>query len=263
MGLLSGKTALIFGIANKYSLAWGIAQALASEGAEIGFSYAIEKLGRRVRPLAESIGSRFVERCDVTKSQEIADVVAKAAEAFGRIDMLVHAVAFAEREDLNDLFLNTSRAGFHTAMDISVYSLVSLARAVRPLMSNGGAIVTLSYYGAEKVVPRYNVMGVAKAALEASARYLAAELGPEGIRVNVISAGPVKTLSAGAFLGFRDMLRYVGERCPLRRNITREEVGKTAVYLLSDLSSGVTGETLYVDGGYNILGMTESREAGT
>jgi enoyl-[acyl-carrier protein] reductase I len=263
MGLLDGKTALVFGIANKYSLAWGIAQALAAEGAEIGFSYAMDKLERRVRPLAESIGSSFVERCDVTNNQEIADVVAKAAEVFGRIDMLVHAIAFAETDDLNDLFLNTSRAGFHTAMDISVYSLVALARAVRPLMSDGGGIVTLSYYGAEKVIPRYNVMGVAKAALEASARYLAAELGPEGIRVNVISAGPVKTLSSGAFLGFRDMLRYVGEASPLRRNITQEEVGTTALYLLSDLSSGVTGETLHVDGGYHILGVTESKEAGT
>ena len=249
MGLLDGKTALVFGVANKHSLAWGIAQALAAEGAEIGFSYAMDKLERRVRPLAESIGSRFIERCDVTNNQEIADVVAKAADVFGRIDMLVHAVAFAETDDLNDLFLNTSRAGFHTAMDISVYSLVALARAVRPLMSNGGGIVTLSYYGAEKVIPCYNVMGVAKAALEASARYLAAELGPEGIRVNVISAGPVKTLSAGAFLGFRDMLRYVGEASPLRRNITQVEVGTTALYLLSDLSSGVTGETLHVDGG--------------
>ena len=255
MGLLSGKTALIFGIANKYSLAWGIAQALAAEGAEIGFSYAIEKLERRVRPLAESIGSRFVERCDVTNSQEIADVVAKAAETFGRIDLLVHAVAFAETDDFNDLFLNTSREGFHTAMDISVYSLVSLTRAVRPLMSDGGAIVTLSYYGAEKVVPRYNVMGVAKAALEASARYLAAELGQQNIRVNTLSAGPCRTLSSMAVGGIDDMLEWVEKKAPLQRNIETDEVGRSAVYLVSDLSSGVTGENLYVDAGYNTIGL--------
>jgi enoyl-[acyl-carrier protein] reductase I len=257
MGLLDGKVALVFGVANKYSLAWGIAQALASEGAEVGFSYAMEKLERRVRPLAESVGSRFIERCNVTSDEEIADVFAKTAKVYGKIDILVHAIAYAEMEDLNGLYLNTSRTGFHTAMDISVYSLVALARAARPLMSDGGSMVTLTYYGAEKVVPRYNVMGVAKAALEATVRYLAAELGPDGIRVNAISAGPVKTLSAGAFSGFRNMLRYVGERAPLRRNITREEVGKTALYLLGDLSSGVTGETVYVDGGYHILGMME------
>lgn len=263
MGMLTGKTALVFGVANKYSLAWGIAQALASEGAEVGLSYAIERLERRVRPLAESVGSRLVERCDVTSDEEIAQVFAKAAETYERIDILVHAIAYAEREDLDGLYLDTSRAGFQTAMDISVYSLVALARAARPLMSNGGSVVTLTYYAAEKVVPKYNVMAVAKAALEASVRYLAAELGPEGIRVNAISAGPIKTLSAGAFAGLRDMLRYVGERAPLRRNITREEVGKTALYLLSDLSSGVTGETIYVDSGFHILGMPEPAEKST
>jgi enoyl-[acyl-carrier protein] reductase I len=255
MGLLEGKTALVFGVANKYSLAWSITQVLAAEGAEVGISYSMEKLERRVRPLAESISARFVERCDVTKDEEIASVYAKAAETLKKIDILVHAIAFAETEDLNGLYVDTSRSGFHTAMDISVYSLVALARGARPLMRDGGSIVTLSYYGAEKVVPRYNVMGVAKAALEATVRYLASELGAEGIRVNTISAGPVKTLSAGAFRGFRDMLRYAGANAPLRRNITGEEVGKTALYLLSDLSSGVTGETIYVDGGYNILGM--------
>ncbi len=260
MGLLDGKVALIFGVANKYSLAWGIAQALAAEGAEVGFSYAMDKLERRVRPLAESLNARFIERCDVTSDQEIAETFAQVSEVYGKIDILVHAIAYAEREDLNGLYLDTSRSGFQTAMDISVYSLVALARGAKPLMNEGGSIVTLSYYGAEKVVPHYNVMGVAKAALEASVRYLASELGREGIRVNAISAGPVKTLSAGAFRGFRDMMRYVGERTPLRRNITQEEVGKTGLYLLSDLSSGVTGETIYVDGGYNILGLTEPVE---
>jgi enoyl-[acyl-carrier protein] reductase I len=257
MGLLDGKVALVFGVANKYSLAWGIAEALAAEGAEVGFSYAMEKLERRVRPLAESVNSRFIERCNVTSDGEIADLFAKAADVYGTIDILVHAIAYAEMEDLNRRFLDTSRTGFHTAMDISVYSMVALAREVEPLMHNGGSIVTLSYYGAEKFVPHYNVMAVAKAALEASVRYLAAELGPAGIRVNAISAGPVKTLSAGAFIGFRDMLHYVAERAPLRRNITQGEVGQTALYLLSDLSSGVTGETLYVDAGYHILGMPE------
>jgi len=260
MGLLTGKTALVFGVANKYSLAWGISQALASEGAEVGFSYGFNRLERRVRPLAQSVGSRFVERCNVSSDEEIESVFAQAAEVYGKLDVLVHSIAYAEREDLYGLYLETSRTGFHTAMDVSVYSLVALARAARPLMNEGGSILTMSYYGAEKVVPRYNVMGVAKAALEATVRYLAAELGPEGIRINAISAGAVKTLSAGAFLGFRDMLRYVRERAPLRRNITREEIAKTALYLLSDLSSGVTGETLYVDGGYHILGMMEPAE---
>lgn len=257
MGLLDGKTALVFGVANKHSLAWGIAQVLAAEGAEVGLSYSMDRLERRVRPLAEGIGAKLVERCDVTRDEEIVNVFAKAAEVYGKIDILVHAIAFAETEDLNGLYVDTSRTGFHTSMDISVYSLIGLVRSARPLMRDGGSIVTLSYYGAEKVVPHYNVMGVAKAALEASVRYLASELGAEGIRVNTISAGPVKTLSAGAFRGFRDMLRYVGASAPLRRNITPNEVGKTALYLLSDLSSGVTGETIYVDGGYNILGMQE------
>lgn len=257
MGILNGKTALVFGVANKYSLGWGIAQALASEGAEIGFSYATEKLKRRVVPLAESVNSRFVHQCDVTNDIEIDSTFAEASKEYGKIDFLVHAVAFAEREDLNGLYLDTSRKGFQTAMDVSVYSLVALARAARPHMNEGGSMIALSYLGAEKVVPHYNVMGVAKAALEASVRYLAFELGQENIRVNAISAGPVKTLSAGAFSGFRDMLHYVSERAPLKRNITQEEVGNAALFLLSHLSNGITGETLYVDAGYHILGMPE------
>jgi enoyl-[acyl-carrier protein] reductase I len=260
MGHLDGKKALVFGVANKYSLAWGIAQRLAAEGAELGFSYAMDRLERRVRPLAKSVDATFIERCDVSNDAEIKETFDKAAAHFGHIDMLVHAIAFAETKDLNGLFLDTSRDGFHTAMDISVYSLVALARAARPLMKDGGAIVTLTYYGAEKVVPHYNVMGVAKAALEASTRYLAYELGPDGIRINAISAGPVKTLSAGAFSGFRHMMHYIGERAPLRRNITQDEVGSTGFYLLSDLSNGVTGETLYVDAGYHIMGLFEPVE---
>ena len=260
MGLMDGKTALIFGVANKYSLAWGIAETLAAAGATIGISYSLDKLERRVRPLAESIDARLLARCDVTSDDEIASTFAQAATALGAIDVLVHAIAYAETDDLNDLYLNTSRSGFRTALDISVYSLVALARAAQPLMRPGGSILTLTYYGAEKVVPHYNVMGVAKAALEASVRYLAHDLGPRQIRVNAISAGPVKTLSAGAFAGFRDMLRYVGERAPLRRNITADEVSKAALFLLSDLGSGVTGEVLHVDAGYHILGMMEPVE---
>jgi enoyl-[acyl-carrier protein] reductase I len=260
MKLLEGKTALIFGLANKHSIAWGIARAFHEEGAELGFSYGIPQLERRVMPLAEQLGVDFVEMCDVTKEEDIDVVFEKAAAHFGKIDILVHAVAFAKQEDLTGRFVDTSRDGFALALDISAYSLVALSRRAVPLMADGGSILTMSYYGAEKAVPHYNVMGVAKAALEASVRYLAADLGPDGIRVNAISAGPIKTLAAAGIPGFRKMLRYVGERTPLRRNIDQAEVGKTALYLCSDLASGVTGEVVYVDAGYNILGMPEPPE---
>ena len=260
MKLLEGKTALIFGLANKHSIAWGIAQAFHEEGAELGFSYGIPQLERRVMPLAEQLGVDFVVMCDVTKDEDIDAVFEKAAARFGKIDILVHAVAFAKQEDLAGRFVNTSRDGFAMALDVSAYSLVALSRRAVPLMADGGSILTMSYYGAEKAVPHYNVMGVAKAALEASVRYLAADLGPSGIRVNAISAGPIKTLAAAGIAGFRKMLRYVGERTPLRRNIDQAEVGKTALYLCSDLASGVTGEVVYVDAGYNILGMPEPPE---
>jgi enoyl-[acyl-carrier protein] reductase I len=202
MGQLAGKKALIFGVANDHSIAWGIAQALHREGAELGFSYAVETLERRVRPLAESLGSHFIERCDVGSDAEIAEVFGKAKERFGSIDILVHAIAFANREDLAGRFVDTSRDGFLLAHNISVYSLIGLARAAMPMMAEGGSIITLTYYGAEKVVPNYNVMGVAKAALEATVRYLANDLGPQGIRVNAISAGPIRTLAA-RISGFR------------------------------------------------------------
>ncbi|HSH03889.1 MAG TPA: enoyl-ACP reductase [Anaerolineae bacterium] len=260
MGILDGKKALIFGIANKRSIAWGIAQAFHEQGAEIGFSYGIPQLEKRVQPLAEEIGVTFVEKCDVTSDEEIEAVFAKAKEHFGQIDILVHAIAFANKEELEGRFYDTSREGFRLALDISAYSLVALTRHARPLMTDGGAVLTLSYYGAEKVVPHYNVMGVAKAALEASTRYLAAELGVENIRVNAISAGPIKTLAAGGIAGFRKMLNYVGERSPLRRNVDQDEVGKTALWLCSDWGSGVTGEVIYVDAGYHILGMPEPPE---
>ncbi|RMD47534.1 MAG: enoyl-ACP reductase [Candidatus Thermofonsia bacterium] len=261
MGLLEGKKALIFGVANKYSIAWGIAQALHAEGAEIAISYGIPQLEKRVRPLAESVNATFIEKCDVTNDDEIDAVFTKAAETLGQIDILVHAIAYAPSEELEGRFVNTSRDGFKIAMDISAYSLVALARKAVPLMPEGGSIICLTYYGAEKVVPHYNVMGVAKAALEASTRYLAADLGPQNIRVNAISAGPIKTLAAGGIAGFRKMLGYVGERAPLRRNVDQSEVAKTALWLCSDLSSGVTGEVVYVDAGYHILGMPEPPEA--
>lgn len=260
MKLLKGKNALIFGIANKYSIAWGIAQALHAHGANVGFSYGLEQLERRVQPLAESLGVSFVEKCDVTQAEEIETVFSRAAEHFGHLDILVHSIAFARQEDLAGRFVDTSQEGFAVALDISVYSLVSLTRAALPLLREGGSVLTMSYYGAEKAIPHYNVMGVAKAALEASVRYLAADLGPQNIRVNAISAGPIKTLSASGIAGFRKMLHYVEERAPLRRNVSQDEVGNAALWLCSDLSSGVTGEIIYVDAGYHILGMPEPPE---
>ncbi|MFN2188605.1 MAG: enoyl-ACP reductase [Candidatus Promineifilaceae bacterium] len=260
MQLLKGKKALIFGIANNRSIAWGIAKALHEEGAELGFSYAIPRLEKRVRPLAEELGVTFVEMADVTSDEEIDIVFQKAAEEFGTIDILVHSIAFARQEDLTGRYVDTGREGFATALDISVYSLVTLTRHARALMPEGGNVITLSYYAAEKAVPHYNVMGIAKAALEASVRYLAMELGPEGIRVNAISAGPIKTLSAAGIDGFRKMMRYTEERNPLRRNVDQREVGTTAVYLCSELGSGVTGEVIHVDAGYHVLGMPEPPE---
>ncbi len=255
MGLLNGRNALIFGVANDHSIAWGIARALHDAGAEVGFSSVESLLERRVRPLATSIGSTFVEPCDVQSDDQIRTVFARWAEAHDRLDILVHALAFARREDLEGGFVDTSREGFALALDVSAYSLVALAREARPLLRHGSSIVTLTYYGAEKVVANYNVMGVAKAALEASVRYLAADLGPDGVRVNAISAGPVRTLAASGIAGFKKMYGEFAEVAPLRANITPEDVGRTAVYLASDLSSAVTGEILYVDGGFNILGV--------
>jgi enoyl-[acyl-carrier protein] reductase I len=253
MGLLDGRKALIFGVANDHSIAWGIAQALHDQGASIGFSSVESLIDRRVRPLAERLGSTFVEPCDVQSDEEITRVFDEWGRREGHLDILVHALAFAKREELDGEFAATSRDGFHLAMDVSAYSLVALVRAARPLMPNGGSVMTLSYLGAEKVVAHYNVMGVAKAALEASVRYLAADLGPERIRVNAISAGPVRTLAAAGIAGFKSMYGQFADITPLRSNITIEDVGGTAVYLASDLSSAVTGETVYVDGGFNIL----------
>ncbi len=260
MGLLEGRKALVFGVANDHSIAWGIAKAFHDEGAVVGFSSVESLIERRVRPLADSIGSPFVEACDVGSDEQIRSVMAKWHEQQGDIDILVHAVAYGKREDLDGSFVDTSRDGFALAMDISAYSLVALAREARPYLHRGSSVITLTYYGAEKVVTHYNVMGVAKAALEASVRYLAADLGPDGIRVNAISAGPIRTLSAGGIAGFRKLYGPFNEVAPLRAHISIEDVGKTAVYLGSDLSTAVTGEIVYVDGGFNILGVPSPTE---
>lgn len=254
-GLLDGRTALIFGVANDHSIAWGIARALHEAGATVGFSSVESLTEKRVRPLAESIGSTFVEPCDVQSDEQIRAVFQKWGATHGQLDILVHALAFARREDLEGGFVDTSRDGFALALDVSAYSLVALTREARPFLRPGSSVITLSYYGAEKVVTHYNVMGVAKAALEASVRYLAADLGPDGVRVNAISAGPVRTLAAAGIAGFKRMYGAFAEVAPLRSNITPEDVGRTALYLASDLSSAVTGEVIYVDGGFNILGV--------
>ncbi len=261
MGLFDGKRGLVFGVANKNSIAWGIAQALHQEGAELGFSYAGEVLRKRVVPLAESIGSTFVEECDVTDDQAIDRLFARAQDHFGTLDFLVHSIAYAPREELSGRFVDTSREGFRIALDVSCYSLVALARRAYPLMPNGGAILTMTYYGAEKVTPNYNVMGVAKAALEATVRYLAWDLGKHRIRVNAISAGPVKTLAAAGVAGFRKSLHYVGQVAPLG-NITQQDVGNAARFLLSEWADHITGQVLYVDGGYNIMGAPDPEVMG-
>jgi enoyl-[acyl-carrier protein] reductase I len=257
MGLLEGKRALIFGLANDHSIAWGIAKALHAEGAEVGFSSVEMLIEKRVRPLADQLGATFVEPCDVQKDEDIERVFARWQETYGSLDILIHAVAFANKDELGGEFIRTSREGFHLAHDVSAYSLVALAREARPLMSDGGAILTLSYYGAEKAVVNYNIMGVAKASLEACVRYLAVDLGKDGIRVNAISAGPVRTLAAAGVTGFKKMHRLFNEIAPLRRPLSIDDLGRSAVYLCSDMARGVTGEIHYVDGGYNILGVPE------
>jgi len=256
MGLLEGKKALIFGVANKHSIAWGIAEALHREGAQVGLSYGIPQLERRVRPLGEEIGAKLVEECDVTSDEAIDRVFEKASNLYGTIDILIHSVAYAERQDLDGRFVETSRAGFSLALEISAYSLVALAQRAEKLMPDGGAIAAMTYYGSVAVMPHYNVMGVAKAALESSVRYLAHDLGPQGIRVNAISAGPIKTLAASGVAGFRKLLSYHSKAAPLRSHVTQEDVGNTAVWLCSDWARQVTGEIIYVDSGWSILGMT-------
>jgi len=258
MGLLDGKNALVFGLANDKSIAWGITQALHREGAKIGISYAGETLKRRVMPLAEQIGCKWVEECDVTKDEHIAAVVEKTKADFGNVDILVHSIAFAGREELTGPFYNTSREGFKNAMDISVFSFVALAKAYQPILNPGASLMCMTYYGSVKVAPHYNVMGVAKAALEASTRYLAYDFGPQKIRVNAISAGPIRTLAAAGVGGFRDMYKHFADMSPMRENVTIEDVGNAAVFLASDLSARITGEVLYVDSGFNTVGVQMS-----
>jgi len=259
-GLMQGKRGLIMGVANDHSIAWGIARALHEAGAEVGFSSIESLIEKRVRPLADSIGATFVEPCDVQVDADIDRVFARWAEAHDGLDILVHALAFAKREDLAGSFVDTSRDGFALALDVSAYSLVALTRAARPLLRPGSAVMTLTYYGSEKVTANYNVMGVAKAALEASVRYLASDLGPEGVRVNAISAGPIRTLAASGIAGFKRMYGQFDEVAPLRRNVSIEDVGRTAVYLASDLSSAVTGEVIYVDAGFSIMAVPTTGE---
>ncbi len=260
MGLLSGKNALIFGLANDKSIAWGITQAFHREGANIGISYAGEALEKRVKPLAAQVGADFVEQCDVASDEQIAAVAEKAKARFGSIDILVHSIGFANKDELQGYFYNTSRAGFHLAMDISVFSFVALAKAFQPMMNKGGSLLTLTYYGSTKVAPNYNMMGVAKAALEASTRYMAADFGPSGIRVNAISAGPIRTLAAMGVSGFRDMYKNFADMAPMRENVTAEDCGNAAVYLCSDWAAHVTGEIHYVDSGYNIMAAPDTRK---
>jgi Enoyl-[acyl-carrier-protein] reductase (NADH) len=254
---LSGKTGLVVGIADRHSIAWGIAQMLDKAGAKLAVTYQNERLEPKVRDLAAALSDPLILPLDVTDDAQIEAVFKELSEKFGRLDILIHAVAFAPREDLMRDFVETSRQGYAIAQDVSAYSLAALANGARPLMkaAGGGSIVTLTYYGAEKVVAGYNVMGVAKAALEASVRYLAHDLGPDNIRVNAISAGPMKTLAARGVPGFMDMLKYHEEKAPLRRRVDMEELAGTALFLCSPLGTGITGEVIHVDAGYNILGM--------
>ena len=253
--LMAGKRGLVMGVANDRSIAWGIASACAAQGAELAFTYQGEALERRVKPLANSVNSELVLPCDVTDEASIDAVFDALDKAWGRLDFLVHAIAFSDKSELDGLYLDTSRDNFLRTMDISCYSFTAIAQRAAPRMTEGGSLVTLTYYGAERVMPHYNVMGVAKAALEASVRYLAVDLGGRGIRVNAISAGPIKTLAASGIGDFRYILKWNELNAPLKRNVTTEEVGRSGLYLLSDLGSGVTGEVHHVDCGYHTVGM--------
>ena len=256
MGLLSGKKAVIFGVANEKSIAWAIAEAFKQEGAELALTYANETVAKRVYPLAESIGAGLVLPCDVRSDADIKRTFEEVGKAWGGLDILVHSVAFANKEELKGSFLSTTREGFAMALDISAYSLVALVKEAAPLMQGRrGSVLTMTYYGAQKVFPNYNVMGVAKAALEACVRYLAEALGPDGTRVNAISAGPLKTLASAGVGGFNQIAGHVEEKAPLRRNINQDEVAGAALYLCSSLARGVTGDIHFVDSGYNIIGL--------
>ncbi len=251
---LQGRTAVVFGVANKRSIAWSIAQQLHEAGANMVITYQNERLRLEAEDLIQSLPGAVGFQCDVSRDEEIEHLFAHVKEQFGKIHTLVHSVAYAPAEELKGDFINTSREGFRIAHDVSVYSLIAVSRAAAPLMTEGGSVMTLTYYGSEKVVPKYNVMGVAKAALEATVRYLANDLGKQNVRVNAISAGPIKTLAGRGISGMGDMLSAHSERAPLKRNVATDEVGKTGLFLASDLSTGITGEVIYVDCGYNIMG---------
>jgi enoyl-[acyl-carrier protein] reductase I len=253
--LLEGKTGIVFGVANKRSLAWAIARRAADEGARIALTYQGERLEENARDLAESLKDPLILPCDVTRDEDIAAVFSTVKKEFGSLDFVVHGVAYALREELEGDYLNTSREGYRIAQDVSVYSLTAIAREAAPLMEHGGSILTLTYLGGERVIPGYNVMGIAKAALDMSMRYLATNLGARGIRVNAISAGPVKTLASAGIGGFSKILEHMRNRAPMRRNIDQSEVADAALFLLSNMSRGITGEILHVDCGYNIMGM--------
>ena len=260
-GLMAGKRGLIMGVANDRSIAWGIAKAAADAGAELAFTYQGEALLKRVQPLADSVGSKVVTSCDVTDDASLDAAFAAIKQAWGNLDFVVHAIAFSDKEELKGKYVSTSRDNFRLTMDISCYSFTAVAERARHLMPNGGSLLTLSYFGAERVMPHYNVMGVAKAALECSVRYLAADLGDQQIRVNAISAGPIKTLAASGIGDFRQILRWNELNAPLGRNVTIEDVGGAGLYLISDLSRGVTGELHHVDSGYNVVGMMRTDAA--
>lgn len=251
---MQGRTAVVFGVANKRSIAWGIAQKLHEAGAQIAITYQNERLEQEARDLIADLPGAQGFMCDVSSDDQVARLFEQLKARYGKIHTLVHSIAYAPAEELKGEFLNTSREGFRIAHDVSVYSLIALARGAAPLMTDGGSVMTLTYYGSTKVVPNYNVMGVAKASLEATVRYLANDLGPKNIRVNAISAGPIKTLAARGISGLSDMLKSHAERAPLKRNVEVSEVGGAALFLASDLGAGVTGETIYVDCGYNIMG---------
>jgi len=253
--LLTGKKALIFGVANDRSIAYGVAKAFRDHGASVAFNYPGEAILKRVEPLSGELGGDFIFPCDVTRDEEIAAAADIVRNNWGRFDILVHSVAYAQQEDLKGRYVDTSRSGFALALDVSAFSLVALCKGFEGLMTPNASVMTMSYLGAERVITSYNVMGVAKAALECSVRYLAADLGSQGVRVNAISAGPLKTLAASGISGFKGFLPIVEERSPLKRNITQKDVAGTAVYLASSLSSGVTGEVVYVDSGFNIMGI--------
>jgi enoyl-[acyl-carrier protein] reductase I len=251
---LEGRVAVVFGVANKRSIAWSIAQGLHAAGAKLAITYQNERLEQEAKDLILSLPGAEAFMCDVSRDEDIARVFDQLKNRYGKLHVLVHSVAFAPAEELRGEFINTTREGFRIAHDVSVYSLIAVSRAAAPLMEDGGSIMTMTYYGAEKVVPHYNVMAVAKAALECTVRYLASDLGPKKIRINAISAGPIKTLAARGISGLGEMLKAHAERAPLKRNVDVNEVGSTGVFLASDASSGITGETIYVDCGYNVMG---------